>query len=165
MPEKLNFAKRSPPYQYQTAVLSEHCSHHISPFSSINYFHQLLLPLNFFFVTLLLYTLQLKAALIGALFLIDFMYGEKPKWPSNSNTKYKMLKTPHHMQYFWKAVQGYQIWHWQWQPESSKWMKISTVLHASLQFFLAYSVIVVAFCIESRLTTRCKHSSAWSKDI
>ena len=34
--------------------------------------------------------------------------------------KYKMLKTPHHMQYFWKAVQGYQIWHWQWQPELSK---------------------------------------------
>ena len=25
---------------------------------------------------------QLKAALIGALFLVDFMYGEKPKWLS-----------------------------------------------------------------------------------
>ena len=35
------------------------CCAHISPFSSINYFHQLFLPLNFFFVTLLLYSWKL----------------------------------------------------------------------------------------------------------
>ena len=31
---------------------------------------------------------QLKAALIGALFLVDFMYGEKPKWLSKEMNLY-----------------------------------------------------------------------------